>query len=321
MQDSLNVQFVIQPHFSLLAFTAAADALTTANLVQTRRRFTFETISLSDAAVVSDLGIRIYADRQVRNVTPGSEDIVIVCGGYRCSLHENKRMSKFLVEANQAGLTLGGLWNGILALAHANLMEGFACALHPDNHDHANKHCKGMTVRREALVVDRTRLSAAGPNSSFDLMLHLIQRIDGSHTATAIRNILRADISQPLDTLSERPAHSNTPLPDKLQRAVQLMRNNLDEPWQRSELAAQLGMSTRAMERLFQKYFKTSPARHYLELRLVRAHEMLRQSEAPVGHIADNCGFVSSAHFSRAFSKRFGCSPKSLRQSISQLID
>lgn len=321
MRDTFKVQFIIQPHFSLLAFTAAADALTTANLVQRDKRFTFETIGLTTSPVVSDLGIQITADIPIQKSNPASADVVIVCGGYRCSVIENRKTSKFLTKADRAGVFLGGLWNGCLALAHAKLMEGYACALHPDNHSEAGLRFPNMTIRPEALVVDRTRLSAAGPNSSFDLMLLLIQRQGGSATTTAIRNILRADISQIADPTDANSGDNTTELPEKLQRAIQLMRNNLDEPLSRREMATQLGMSTRAMERLFEKHIHTSPARQYLELRLVRAHEMLRQSKDSVGRIADNCGFVSSAHFSRAFSKRFGCSPKSLRQSSAQLID
>ncbi|MFK7860663.1 MAG: GlxA family transcriptional regulator [Granulosicoccus sp.] len=318
MQDYLKVQFLLQQHFSLLAFTAAADALTTANLVQGKKYFGFDTIGLTDAPVVSDLGLRINADYSIHNARPETADIIIVCGGYRCSTDENRKASRFLIKAELSGASLGGLWNGCLALAHAQLMEGFACALHPDNHDYAIQNFPGMAVRPEAVVVDRARLSAAGPNSSFDLMLLLIQRFDSSETATAIRNILRADISQSPEPVVANVSH---PVPDKLQRAVLLMRNNLDEPLSRKEIAAHIGMSTRAMERLFQKYFNTSPARQYLELRLGRAHDMLRQSEEPVRRIADSCGFISGAHFSRAFSKRYGCSPKSLRQSVSQLID
>ncbi|MFK7992766.1 MAG: GlxA family transcriptional regulator [Granulosicoccus sp.] len=321
MQDALTVQFILQPHFSLLAFTAAADALTTANLVLGERRFAFETIGLTQTPVVSDLGIRITADYHLKNADPTSTDITVVCGGFRCSLTENKRTSRFLIEADRAKVTLGGIWNGCIALAHAQLMDHFSCALHPDSRHYANKHFPTMFVRPEALIVDRSRMSAAGPNSSFDLMLQLIQRMDSIDTVNAIRNILRADTSQAPEPETGYAGDIAIPVPEKLQRAIQLMRNNMDEPLKRCEIAAHLGMSTRAMERLFQRYYNTSPARYYLEMRLARAHEMLRQSQDPIGRIADSCGFISGAHFSRVFSKRFGCAPKSLRQSLSQLID
>ena len=321
MQPALNVLFIVQPHFSLLAFTAAADALTTANLVTGEQRFTFATAALNTPSSVSDLGIIINADQCLSTTACDSADLIIVCGGFRCSLDENKPLSDFLRAADAMHVSLGGLWNGTIALAHAGLMHGYTCALHPNDHHYAKNHCPHTTISQDAFTMDRNRLTAAGPNSSFDLMLLLIQRHDSTETVMAIRNILRADISQPLDVAIKQSSRPTAPLPTKLQRALQMMRNNLDEPVHRNDLATHIGMSTRAMERLFQRHFNTSPARHYKELRLLRAHELLRQSSDPIARIGESCGFVSSAHFSRAFNQRFGCSPKSLRDPVRQLID
>lgn len=321
MQNTLKVLFLVQPHFSMLAFTAAADALTTANLVSDSPRFSFTTASLGEQSVISDLGIVINADQTVKSTDPASVDIAIVCGGYRCSLENNLTLTGFLRAADDQAVKLGGLWNGCIALAHAGLMQGYGCALHPDNHAFSHEHFPDLLVRPDAVVIDRGRLSAAGPNSSFDLMLLLIQRHDSRDTVMAIRNILRADVSQPPEAAIEQQSTPARPVPIKLQRALQMMRNNLDEPLDREDLAAHSGMSTRAMERLFQRHLNTSPARQYMELRLLRAHELLRQSSDPIAHIGDSCGFISSAHFSRAFSKRFGCSPKSLRNPALRLID
>ena len=60
--DVYSVVFLLQPHFSMLAFTTSADALTTANLVIGHARFRFITASLGAAKVVSDLAIEITAD-------------------------------------------------------------------------------------------------------------------------------------------------------------------------------------------------------------------------------------------------------------------
>jgi len=321
MQPTFHVLFIVQPHFSLLAFTAAADTLATANLVSGAPRFAFSTAALNNRSIVSDLGLIISADQPLSDTVLDRIDIVIVCGGFRCSQKQSKPLSEFLRAADAQGVALGGLWNGGLSLAHAGLMQGHSCALHPNDHDYANAQFPRMSLSKDALTMDRNRLTAAGPNSSFDLMLLLIQRHDSADTVLAIRDILRADISQPLDATVVQQATSFSLLPGKLQRAIQMMRNTLDEPVHRDVLAAHIGMSTRAMERLFQQHLNTSPARHYKELRLLRAHELLRQSSDPVARVAENCGFVSSAHFSRAFHQRFGYPPKTLRSPVSRLIN
>ena len=324
---SVNVEFVLQPHFSLLTFTAAADALTTANLVIGQNRFAFRTLALRHRTVISDLGIQLPVNDVIaRPASPGlnqdpAVNIVLTCGGYRCNLEEDPALSAWLRLREQQGSQLGGLWNGIVPIASAGLMSGYACALHPDNQAQAIADYPQMMVRPDTLVMDRSRLSAAGPSSAFELMLMLVGRHDSAETVQAIRQILKAD-TQP--SPSSRPRiwpQEQQALPANLQSALRLMRNHLDEPVSKQILAQHINLSTRAMERLFQQHLHTSPARYYRQLRLQRAHELLNRGETSVGEVSDMCGFTSSAHFSRSFHRRYGIAPSEVRRSMSALLD
>lgn len=327
----LRVVFLLQAHFSLLAFTAAADALTTANLVIGEKRFEFQTLSLQDECIISDLGIPITCDQNV-DIEPSHAsyaqqnllvniDLLIVCGGYRCDLEPSSCMSALLQRADQHQIMLGGLWNGIIGIAHAGLMNGHAAALHPDNHALAAKHFPDMLIRQDTVVIDRNRVSAAGPNSAFDLMLLLIQRHHRLDTVQSIRNILKADTGSAENVESALLRDDERWFPDNLQNALQLMRSNLDDPVDKHVLAQHMNTSTRAMERLFKRHLNTSPARHYLQLRLQSAHELLLHTDKTIGDISDSCGFVSSSHFSRTFSQRYGFAPSSLRKSVNRVLD
>ena len=57
-----------------------------------------------------------------------------------------------------------------------------------------------------------------------------------------------------------------------------------------------------------------SPAATYLDIRLEAAREQLFYSGNSIGHIAEVTGFQSDAHFCRAFRKRFGASPSTVRR-------
>ena len=346
--SALHVNFLLQPHFSLLAFTAAADALITANLVTGRPLFAFHTSALNENHVISDLGIHLPADEviadhaqqtdeqtggqtsrqagvQTRSQTDGTmsrtagssgSELLLVCGGYRCDLAENRLLSDFLRLQADRGIQLGGLWNGILALAHAGLMDGRACAVHPDNHSRARMEHPQLQLRSDTVVIDRDRLSAAGPNSAFELMLLLVRRHDSADTVQQIRQILRA-YSTPAAPHDAGSQLANPPtLPKNLRSALQLMHSNLDEPVNKIDLARHVNLSPRAVERLFQRHLGTSPARYYLELRLQRAHDLLTNSQLSIGAVGETCGFVSTAHFSRTFSSHFGISPSAVRRLV-----
>ena len=93
---------------------------------------------------------------------------------------------------------------------------------------------------------------------------------------------------------------------------VEEMQANLADPLALPDLAAEVGVSLRQIERLFAREMGRSPARYYLELRLERAH-----SAQPVG-AADHRGggglrILSGSHFWNAYRKVYGCTPKQTR--------
>ncbi|MFK7891151.1 MAG: GlxA family transcriptional regulator [Granulosicoccus sp.] len=327
-----SVLFLVQPAFSLLAFSAAADALITANLVNKRNDFNFRTLSVGRKDVASDLGLIISADYSLEsNVAKAATDdancdlilqtdLLVVCGGYRCALEENPILTSLLQSAVEARIAVGGLWNGCIPLAHAGLLNGYTVALHTDNHTWAKSAFTTLHVAEDTVVLDRDRYTAAGPNSSFDLMLMIIQRQATPETVKAIRTILRADTTTGNTQLEEFSQQANKKLPHRLEKAIVLLKNNLGARLQPESIAAHINLSTRATERLFTKYLGTTPARFYLELRLKRAYELLQQTDSPITEISDTCGFASAAHFSRSFRKQFGRSPREVRTSLVPLL-
>jgi transcriptional regulator GlxA family with amidase domain len=76
------------------------------------------------------------------------------------------------------------------------------------------------------------------------------------------------------------------------------------------ELADTMGISRRHLERLFKRSLGCSPSRHYLDLRLQQARQLLRAGEHSLSDVAGECGFVSVQHFSRCYRQYFGAHPR-----------
>ena len=80
-------------------------------------------------------------------------------------------------------------------------------------------------------------------------------------------------------------------------------------------IARELGISTRYLDRIFAETGMTV-RQHLMELRLGRASVQLREPHmmsATIADIAKRNGFVSPAHFARAFKARYRYSPKEWR--------
>lgn len=313
---SIRVGFVLLEHFSMMAFTAAVDALVTANLVNTAPLFSVSTYGMGSTAVRSDLGIDISCSSTLDRLSlegPSAVDILLVCGGFRCALGEFRNLSQCLKTAARHEKIIGGLWNGTIPLAHAGLLDGQSCALHPDNHAFLQEQFPRVQLSDQAMVVDPTRLTSAGPNSALAMMLALIEQLQGADIVRAIREILSCDrASETSDTSLVQP-QDDPNLPEPLRNLLQLMRSNIEEPLSIDELASCVGLSRRRIERLFQTHLDASPSRYYLELRITQARRLLLQGNDSIATIAAACGFLSSTHFSHCFKDYFGASPSQAR--------
>lgn len=313
----VRVAFLLLEHFSMVAFTAAVDALVTANLVRTAPLFNFSTFGLDSQIVKSDLTID-FSTRGELNQLPleGADavEILIVCGGFRCSLATHAPLSAKLKAAAKRNIILGGLWNGAIALAHAGLLENQTCALHPDNHAFMREHFSHVQVSQRALMIEDKRVTSAGANSALDMMLALIERVQGKEIVRAIREILSCDqVAESGETKLSQVA-DNPSFPDSLRNLLQLMTSNIEEPLSVDELAACVKVSRRHIERLFQTHLESTPSRYYLELRITHARRLLLQSNDSITNIAVACGFLNATHFSHCFKDYFCVSPSQARK-------
>jgi AraC-like DNA-binding protein len=75
------------------------------------------------------------------------------------------------------------------------------------------------------------------------------------------------------------------------------------------ELAAKFNCSRRHLNRIFHQCFGVSAATVKMEMRLAKAASLLRDPDAKVIRVAEECGFNHLGLFNICFKKRFGASP------------
>jgi hemolysin activation/secretion protein/AraC-like DNA-binding protein len=80
------------------------------------------------------------------------------------------------------------------------------------------------------------------------------------------------------------------------------------------ELARSCGYSSRHFGRLFRQHFHTTIRAKQTELRLVKARQLLSNTDAKIVHVALESGFRHLGLFNTAFKKRFGMTPSEWRK-------
>jgi AraC-like DNA-binding protein len=102
-------------------------------------------------------------------------------------------------------------------------------------------------------------------------------------------------------------AKGRTVAPWQVQRAIDYIEANWDQPITIEALASATESSARSLFATFRKSRGCSPMVFVRNVRLLRARELLSlpDSEASVSSIASRCGFASPSHFAKAYIRRF----------------
>lgn len=94
------------------------------------------------------------------------------------------------------------------------------------------------------------------------------------------------------------------------------MRQNIDKEINMEELAQQHNVGYSYFRKMFKKYTGISPAQYHLQLRIIRAKELLVSTDKTITEIAFQLGFQNIYHFSIFFKKKIGISPSEFRKGL-----
>lgn len=98
-----------------------------------------------------------------------------------------------------------------------------------------------------------------------------------------------------------------------MQEAVTYIERNYQRELTVEEIADACRLNRSYFSKLFKENMGCPPQEFLIRLRLSKAMEMMKSSNASIGDISAACGYPNQFHFSRAFKKRYGLSPREWR--------
>jgi LacI family transcriptional regulator len=115
---------------------------------------------------------------------------------------------------------------------------------------------------------------------------------------------------------STRVQHCRDELVD---RALEIMRENVRAPIKMDLLAQQVGASRRNLEIHFKRTLDRSPLQEMNRLRLEEVKRLLRHDPGTIEQISDQCKFSSPVYLSQFFQRETGMSPGAYRKAFGEL--
>ena len=314
-----SIVFFLVPDFTMIAFATAIDPLRSANRMLGYEAYKWRLASADGKPVRASNGVECAVngslDDERRKLSgPDRPSMVIVCSGINIERYSNRSAFAWLREEYNRGVAIGGLCTGAHVLAAAGLLSNRRCAIHWENLPGFAEAFPKANVFADLFEVDQNIYTCAGGTAALDMMLKLIGDDFDEHVVNSVCEQMLTDrIRSPTDRqrlpLRARLGVQNA----KVLSIIELMEANLAEPLSLIEIADDVGLSRRQIERLFRQEMGRSPARYYLEIRLDRARHLLLQSSLPVVEVAVACGFVSASHFSKCYRELYHRSPQQER--------
>ncbi len=296
-----------KPLRMLLINAGEADAITWAGLVQPLRLCAGE---LGPGA----LQLEIRTPQQVKDESDGHWHIaLLVADEMQAPL--SPELSRVVIERCRSAPFWGAVGAAVSWLADSGAIDGVRIALPWALYGDAGTKADSAIVTPHLFEIDGCHLSCCGGAASIDFSLTLIETLFGAVVQAHIKEALCIDRVRGKEERQRVALQARFGvLQPKLSEAVMLMEANIEEPLTTDDIANLVGISRRQLERLFKQYLGSQPSRYYLELRLQRSRQLLRETHYSIVQVGLMCGFSSGSHFSTAFGTLFGNTPREERQ-------
>lgn len=308
-----SVGFLLIPGFALMSYAGAVEPLRAANQLSGKQLYRWWNAAPGDKPALASNGAAVMPDFKV-GADVGALDLLLVCAGGNPSTFNDRRTFAWLKKLARQGIKLGGVSGGPFILAKAGLLAGRRCTVHWEHLPALQEAFPDLQLTRSLFEFDRDRVTCSGGVAGLDMMAAFIRRDHGYELAAAVSDWLLhtqvrdGGLPQRMD-LRFRLGVGDA----KLLEVLKAMEAHIETPLSRERLAELAGVSLRQLERTFHRELGRGVHEHYLDLRLARSRQLLRETSLSMLEVGLATGFGSASQFSRTFRRSFGMTPREAR--------
>ena len=202
-------------------------------------------------------------------------------------------------------------------LAEAGILDGQAATTHWNYLDRFAARYPAVPLKRRHLITQSGSIYCVGSvNSIADLMVHVVEEWFGSRIAKAIENQFSPEIRRSFRAAAYQNEPDTSHHDEVVLQAQAWLQERLGEKVLIEELARELGLSRRSLNRRFQQATGITPQAYLQGQRIHTARDLLRQSNLSVAEIAWQVGLQDVSHFSKLFQRHEGMTPARYRRAV-----
>lgn len=319
-QRTTTIGFLIFPGFPMSCLTSMIEPLRAANEIAERRAFAWRIVSETGDRVESSA--QVVFDPDLKLADAADVEFLFLLSSPTSNFADKKGSEGQLRRLARHGVAMGGVSGGVFPLARSGLIDGHACSVHWCYEAAFAQEFPALLMRDDVIVFDHPRYTVSGAAAAFDLMLHFIEERLGADIATEVACWFQHPVVRGRGVRQKTPTFRRDStadmLPKTVAKAVDILSRHLSEPVAVEDVAQEVGVSPRQLERQFKKATGQSPSRYYRTLRMKAARQLVLFSRESMPRIAAAVGYETVAPLMRHYREEFGISPNEDRSNINR---
>ena len=291
----IHMVFVVVPRFNIMTLITMIETLRIANYLAPASIYSLEVASFDGSKIIASNGMT--ATIKTANDNLQTADFVFILGSWGTEHYHNKKLTAWLRKRARAGERICGVELGSYIVARAGLLDGRLATIHWSWLNGFKENFDRVEVEESLFTLDRKVMTCSGGLAGVDLMLRLIEEINGSSFSGEIADqMLHHPIRSAASTQRGTMGRSTETMRPLLREAMTLIENNIEEPLTVPQIANFLGVSQRQLERQFKKNVGCTVVQFCLLKRLQNARLLLISTDISIRQIATASGFNTMSH-------------------------
>jgi transcriptional regulator GlxA family with amidase domain len=273
--------------------------------------FKIQLVGLSKEIVQRNGLYTVQPDCLIQDVK--KTDLIIIPamhGDMQKAMELNKDFMPWIIEQYKAGSEIASFCIGTFFLAATGLLKGKKCATHWVAANDFRAMFPDANLVDDKIMTEEDGLYTSGGAYSFlNLIAYLIEKYAGRDMAILISKAFMIDIDRfsqsPFIIFSGQKAHDDEPI----KKAQELIEANFQDKMTVDELAAQLCIGRRNLERRFKKATANTVVEYIQRVKIEAAKKNLETGRKNVSEVMYDVGYSDTKAFRTVFKKITGLSP------------
>ncbi len=297
-----DFEFLLFDGFSNFVLSCAMEPLRDIKIRAGRRRANWCISSIDGAPVFSSSGLQIVPDKAFSS--DSSAKRVVLVSGYNIRSFINKNLLADMRNVARNCEAMIALDTASWVLAEAGLLDGREATIHwQEFNNFADTFPKVLTTNRRFVLSEKFHTCGTA-SGALDLILALAGDLFGPSVAVDTSNMFVYSPEKTSEN-NNQALHLDTGISEVLTKAIDLIADNIETPLTTRQIANNVGVSSRSLNRVFKRNLQTTPGKYASQFRLKQAKYLSQETHLSLDQIASRCGYSSASSLCRSYKDAF----------------